>query len=170
MLSRTKVENILSLMLNGINIGLYLLVIAAAILKAIDGNFSQIVMCIYGIVIAILLIINEVKSSEIALQYFRFLSIYKGRGMILIFFGCLVLDFGVANIIAGTLNLGFGFAYMILSYVSSFPPPNPIMINWQNWKDFSAEGLDLARPKHYTVEQCGGKVEIATSTYIFRFP
>ena len=47
-LSRTKVENILSLTFNGINIALCLLVIAAAIIKAIKGNFSQIVMCIYG--------------------------------------------------------------------------------------------------------------------------
>lgn len=56
------------------------------------------------------------------------------------------------NIIAGTLNLVMGMIHMILSFVPSFPPPNPVMINWQNWKDFSAEGLDLARPKHFSVE------------------
>ena len=64
----------------------------------------------------------------------------------------MVLSFDVVNIIAGTLNLVVGFMYIILSFVSSFPPPNPIVINWQNWKDFSAEGLDLERPRDSTPE------------------
>lgn len=46
--SRTKVENIASLFLNGLNICLYLLVIAACVLKSIQADFSDIVMCIYG--------------------------------------------------------------------------------------------------------------------------
>jgi hypothetical protein len=61
-------------------------------------------------------------------------------------FGCIVLDTSVLNIIAGTLCLVFGCMYIILSFVTSFPPPNAMTINWQNWKDFSAEGLDLIRP------------------------
>ena len=47
-ISRTKVENILSLTLNGINILFCLLVIAACIYKCIQAEFSAIVMCIYG--------------------------------------------------------------------------------------------------------------------------
>ena len=63
------------------------------------------------------------------------------------------MDKSVLNIVAGTLNLSLGLVYMIMSFIiPSFPPPNPISINWQNWKDFSAEGLDLARPKHLSVE------------------
>ncbi|GAB5585694.1 hypothetical protein Unana1_00594 [Umbelopsis nana] len=34
----------------------------------------------------------------------------------------------------------------------SIPPPNSLVINWQNWKDFSAEGLDISRPRHSTFE------------------
>ncbi|CDS03027.1 hypothetical protein LRAMOSA00429 [Lichtheimia ramosa] len=147
-LSRTKVENILSLTFNGINIALCLLVIAAAIIKAIKGNFSQIVMCIYGGVVAALFIINEVISSELSFRYFYFLATYRGRGLIFIFFGCLVLDDTVVNIVAGTLNLTMGLVYIIMSFITpEFIPPNPMTINWQNWKDFSAEGLDLSRPK-----------------------
>lgn len=67
-------------------------------------------------------------------------------------FGCLSLSPSVLNIVAGTFNLTVGLVYMIMSFIHSFPPPNPIVINWQNWKDFSAEGLDLARPKHVSIE------------------
>jgi hypothetical protein len=48
MISRSKVENIVCLALNGINIILYLLVITAVIFKCIQGNFADIVMGIYG--------------------------------------------------------------------------------------------------------------------------
>ncbi|KAI9018077.1 COPI associated protein-domain-containing protein [Phycomyces nitens] len=152
MLSRTKVENILSLGLNGMNISLYLLVIASTIVKCLNANFSQIVMGIYGIIIAALLVVNEFHLSNVSIDYFPFLSLYRGRGMVLIFFGCLVLDVAVVNIIAGTLNLAFGFLYIIMSYIPSYPPLRPIGINWQNWKDFSAEGLDLIGPKHMAIE------------------
>ncbi|ORY93874.1 COPI associated protein-domain-containing protein [Syncephalastrum racemosum] len=153
MVSRTKVENMLSLVLNGINLSLYALVIVACIYKAIQTDFSQIVLCIYGGLIAALLVVNEIKTFEISLYYFRFLSVYRGRGMIFIFFGCLVLDENVLGITAGTLTFAMGLIYMIMSFIpTAFPPPNAIVINWQNWKDFSAEGLDLARPKHMSIE------------------
>ncbi|KAI7852991.1 hypothetical protein BDC45DRAFT_570530 [Circinella umbellata] len=98
-------------------------------------------MCIYGGIIAALLVINEMKAIEISLTYAYFLATYRGRNK------------SILNIVAGTLNLSLGLVYMIMSFIiPSFPPPNPISINWQNWKDFSAEGLDLARPKHLSVE------------------
>lgn len=58
----------------------------------------------------------------------------------------------VFNIIVGTLTLCWGLFYVILSFISSIPPPNSLVINWQNWKDFSAEGLDISRPRHSTLE------------------
>ncbi|GAA5817598.1 hypothetical protein MFLAVUS_011146 [Mucor flavus] len=120
MISRSKVEHIVSLALNGINIILYLLIITAIIFKCIDGKFSEIVLGIYGI----------------------------GRGLIMVFFGCLVLDFGIVNIVVGTLVLATGLLYIIMSFLSNFPQPHPITINWRNWNDFSAEGLDLPHPRN----------------------
>ncbi|KAJ2964378.1 hypothetical protein NQZ79_g579 [Umbelopsis isabellina] len=67
-------------------------------------------------------------------------------------FGCLVLAEDVLNIIVGTLTLCLGLFYVILSFISSIPPPNSLVINWQNWKDFSAEGLDIVRPRNSTLE------------------
>ncbi|ORZ16925.1 COPI associated protein-domain-containing protein [Absidia repens] len=145
MISRTKTENILILTLNCINISLYLLVIAAVTVKCLHANFSQIMVGIYGGVVSAALVVNEIKPLEISLVYFRFVSIYSGRGMIFIFFGCIVLDVSVLNIIAGTLCLVFGCIYIILSFVPNFPPPNAMIINWQNWKGFSKEGMDLMR-------------------------
>lgn len=63
-------------------------------------------------------------------------------------FGCLVLDTGIVNIVVGTLVLATGLLYVIMSFLSHFPLPNPITINWRNWNDFSAEGLDLPHPRN----------------------
>jgi hypothetical protein len=70
--------------------------------------------------------------------------------MLLFFFsfGCLVLDTGIVNITVGTLVLATGLVYVIMSFLSNFPQPNPITINWRNWNDFSAEGLDLPHPRN----------------------
>ncbi|KAG2183328.1 hypothetical protein INT43_006333 [Umbelopsis isabellina] len=152
MLSRTKIENVTCLSLNFINIAFYLLVIAAASYKCVDSNFSQIVLCIYGDIIAAALVINEIRSPILTQEYFRFLCIYRGRGLVFFFFGCLVLAKDVLNIIVGTLTLCLGLFYVILSFISSIPPPNSLVINWQNWKDFSAEGLDILRPRNSTLE------------------
>ncbi|KAI8577680.1 hypothetical protein K450DRAFT_251220 [Umbelopsis ramanniana AG] len=152
MLSKTKIENVTCLALNFLNILLYLLVIAAACYKCINSNFSQIVLSIYGAIIAAALTINEIQSPLLTQEYFRFMCIYRGRGLIFFFFGCLVLGEEVLNIIVGTLTLSWGLFYIILSFIASIPPPNSLVINWQNWKDFSAEGLDLSRPRNSTIE------------------
>ncbi|KAG2196227.1 hypothetical protein INT47_007654, partial [Mucor saturninus] len=112
------------------------------------GKFSEIVMGIYGIIMAGLLIINELQEIEFSHTYFFFLSTYRGRGLIMIFFGCLVLDYGIVNIVVGTLVLATGLLYIIMSFLSNFPQQHPITINWRNWNDFSAEGLDLPHPRN----------------------
>lgn len=47
---------------------------------------------------------------------------------------------------AGILHLVFGNIYIILSFIPTTPIPKPTNENWQNWKEYSAEGLDLERP------------------------
>lgn len=51
MFSTTKVENILGLAFNTINLGLYLVAMAAAIMKAVVEhiNVSQLLTCIYAL-------------------------------------------------------------------------------------------------------------------------
>lgn len=68
--------------------------------------------------------------------------------MVIRSFGCLVLDYGIVNIVVGTLVLATGLLYIIMSFLSNFPQQQPININWRNWNDFSAEGLDLPHPRN----------------------
>ncbi|KAI9258101.1 COPI associated protein-domain-containing protein [Phascolomyces articulosus] len=153
-ISRTKIEDIIGFMFNGLNVLFCLLVIGAGIYKSIHSGFADIVICIYGGIIAALMIVNEIKSIEVSEKYFLFLTTYRGRSMIFIFFGCVVLDSSIVNIVAGTLNLCLGLLYMILSFItiSSFPQPRPISGNQDIWNDYSADGMDLGRPKHHSVE------------------
>ncbi|KAI8977555.1 COPI associated protein-domain-containing protein [Mycotypha africana] len=155
MISRSKMEHILCLFLNGLNIVLYIFIIIAIVFKCKqDKRFGDITVGIYTIVLALLLIVNELKEFAISTKYLCFLATYKGRGLLIAFFGCLVLNTGVINITVGTLVLVVGIIYVIIPHLSPvFPPPHPITVNWRNWKDYSAEGLDLPNPRHQHPQQ-----------------
>ncbi|CAO3663297.1 unnamed protein product [Umbelopsis ramanniana] len=146
MISRTKIENITSLTFNFINITLYILITTAAVTKSIGGNFADIVVCVYTAVATTFLILNEVRSPAFVVEYFRFLCINQGRGLLFLFFGCIILHTKPFNIIVGILSWTVGLLYLIISFAPDRFNPNALIVNWQTWKDFSAEGLDLANP------------------------
>ncbi|KAI8988280.1 hypothetical protein BDF20DRAFT_814866 [Mycotypha africana] len=100
---------------------------AASMMKAIveHQSVSQILTCIYAFLLAAWLIAMETKSMDIPIYYFRIFTLYRGPGI---------------------LNLSFGVIYFILSFVPGAPTPRHANENWQNWKEYSAEGLDLERP------------------------
>jgi hypothetical protein len=50
------------------------------------------------------------------------------------------------NIIVGILSWTVGLFYLILSFASEQFHPNALIVNWQTWKEFSSEGLDLINP------------------------
>ncbi|OZJ01950.1 hypothetical protein BZG36_05122 [Bifiguratus adelaidae] len=142
-LSRTKLENILALWLNMWTIILYLLAITAAMFNIIYGSFSVIVVNVYISVLAAALIINEIKEAGFVQEHFKFLCTFAGRGLIFIFLGCITLQSRVLNIITTLLNITTGIFFFLISFTEATPRLACISFNWQIWKDFSAEGLDL---------------------------
>ncbi|KAL9549929.1 hypothetical protein MBANPS3_004987 [Mucor bainieri] len=90
----------------------------------------------------------ESKSHDMAVYYFRFFTLYRGRALLLILLGSIILGNNEHAFLlaAGILNLVFGLVYLVLSFVPQTPIPRPVYDNWQNWKEYSAEGLDLERP------------------------
>ncbi|KAI8985134.1 COPI associated protein-domain-containing protein [Pilobolus umbonatus] len=149
MVSRTKIENFICLALNGTNIILYSFIIVAMVFQCIHGDFSVMVINIYAIIISCLLIINEIQETNLSTVYFYFLSSFRGRGLMLIFFGCLVLDTDILNIVAGTLSLAIGLMYIIMSFLSNFPRPHSITLNWRKWNEFSLDMRDLSYSNQY---------------------
>jgi hypothetical protein len=57
-----------------------------------------------------------------------------------------ILDTKSFNVIVGILSWTVGLLYLIISFAPDRFKPNALIVNWQTWKDFSAEGLDLANP------------------------
>ncbi|KAL1924948.1 uncharacterized protein VTP21DRAFT_4602 [Calcarisporiella thermophila] len=146
-LSKTKLENGLLLFFNFLNVFLFLTTAAAAIINCVTGHFAQIVLNIYVCIICFLLVINEVKAPALVQEYFRFLHTRRGHGFLFLFFGCLVVQEHPFNLTIGIFNFISGLFLILLSYTRHCPPINSLTFNWQNWKDFSSEGLDLPRPR-----------------------
>ncbi|KAI8145680.1 COPI associated protein-domain-containing protein [Fennellomyces sp. T-0311] len=147
-ISRAKVENFISLCINVVNIVLYVLVFAAAIVKSIDASLGEIIQSVYCCTMCLLLAVNECKTFALAQIYFGFLGVHQGRGFLLVFLGCLVMCNKSFNVIVTILNFTIGLAYLILSFLPHMPPPNPLSVHWQHRQDFWAEGLDLHPPPH----------------------
>ncbi|KAF1807721.1 COPI associated protein-domain-containing protein [Mucor lusitanicus] len=147
MASKTKLENIYGLVFNAINLSLYLLAAAASLMKAIveHSSVSQVLTCVYAFILSLVLVVMESKSCDMAVYYFKFLTLYRGRAMLVIF---IILGNSEHSFLlaAGILNLMFGLLYLVLSFIPQTPIPRPVYDNWQNWKEYSAEGLDLERP------------------------
>ncbi|KAI8069049.1 COPI associated protein-domain-containing protein, partial [Gilbertella persicaria] len=145
-ISRAKFENIAYLALNVFNMITFSMVFAASITKANQSRLSEIIQAIYCTTISFLLILNEFLSLPWMHFYFGFLSIHRGKGILMLFLGCLVICDLAFNIIVTILAFTTGFTHLLLSLVPTIPPPNCFLVHWQNHNDFWAEGLDLAIP------------------------
>lgn len=49
-------------------------------------------------------------------------------------------------LVTGILNLLIGLLYWIISFLPSCPCPKSATESWQNWQEYSAEGMDLDKP------------------------
>ncbi|KAI8068949.1 hypothetical protein BDF21DRAFT_425805 [Thamnidium elegans] len=151
MFSKTKIENILGLGFNALNLSLYLMTMAASVMKAVMEyrDISHILTCIYGFILCSWLIVMETKTFQVNFQYFGLFTLYRGKSIIFLLLGSIIFStLHVFILVAGIVNLSFGLIYMTISFIPSFPLPKPIIENWQNWQEYSAEGLDLDRPKN----------------------
>ncbi|PHZ09053.1 uncharacterized protein RHIMIDRAFT_51900 [Rhizopus microsporus ATCC 52813] len=150
MFSKTKVENIVCLGFNFINTCLYIITMAASMMKMVieHKDVSQILTCIYIFFLSgIILGLTEIKPFRIISDHCRLVLTHKGKGLLLILLGSVVISNSHTFLLAtGILDLIIGCIYFILSFISSCPVPRPVTESWQNWQEYSAEGLDLDRP------------------------
>ncbi|KAI9359782.1 hypothetical protein BD770DRAFT_442374 [Pilaira anomala] len=115
MFSKTKVENMLGLFFNTLNLTFYLVTMTSAAMKirlTTDKNVSHILTCLYALL----------------------------GGIIFSLLHPFILFTASADLI-------MGLVYMLLSFFPSTPFPRTMIENWQNWQEYSAEGLDLDRPE-----------------------
>ncbi|KAI7898787.1 COPI associated protein-domain-containing protein [Cokeromyces recurvatus] len=119
-------------------------IFAASITKTQKkGTIADIIQTIYCTIISSFLILHEFISPAWTQLYFGFLCLNRGKGIIMLFLGCLIMCEIAFNIIVSIITFTIGFIYIIISLIASLPPPNSFLVHWQNHKDFWAEGLDL---------------------------
>ncbi|EIE82343.1 hypothetical protein RO3G_07048 [Rhizopus delemar RA 99-880] len=102
---------------------------AASMMKMITEHedVSQILTCTYTLLLSGTLLVTEIKSFHIILDLFKLALTHKGK-------------------ITGILDLLIGLLYWIISFLPSCPCPKSAIESWQNWQEYSAEGMDLDKP------------------------
>ncbi|ORX44108.1 hypothetical protein DM01DRAFT_1194325 [Hesseltinella vesiculosa] len=150
-MDRMKFTATAALLLNVINLMIYSLVLVAIVFKCFDAKFSDITICIYGGLMAFGLMFHEFKQLQIVMHYFQFICLHFGRGLIIILFGCMVLDTKVINVLTGIVCLACGCVYVVLHFVPDFPPPNTLLNNWQHWCAFRLDqDIEMLHPPPYS--------------------
>ncbi|KAI8072875.1 hypothetical protein BC940DRAFT_364652 [Gongronella butleri] len=124
MASREKLQNIIFLLLGVWNIVIYILVLVAAIVKAIDGKMAEIIQCVYCV---------QVKTLDFSDLYLGFLGLHAGKGCIMLFLGCVVMCESAFNIIVSIFGFTLGLAYIILSFVPLVPLPSDLATHWKQY-------------------------------------
>ncbi|KAI1315938.1 hypothetical protein EDD11_000188 [Mortierella claussenii] len=137
---------ILSLVINALNIAIYLIVLVAACLNIVKVSVNFIILNTFAASFAALLIISEIWLPQLTYKYFRFLCTYRGRGLTYLFFGCLVASRIPFNLYGSIIVVCMGIAFFMLSYVRVIPPLDGLILNYKKlgqWKE----------QKHFCVQQ-----------------
>ncbi|KAG0745694.1 hypothetical protein G6F57_009018 [Rhizopus arrhizus] len=122
---------------------------AASMMKMITEHedVSQILTCTYTLLLSGTLLVTEIKSFHIILDLFKLALTHKGKSLILILLGSVVIsNKHTFLLVTGILNLLIGLLYWIISFLPSCPCPKSATESWQNWQEYSAEGMDLDKP------------------------
>ncbi|KAI9259882.1 hypothetical protein BY458DRAFT_576893 [Sporodiniella umbellata] len=109
---------------------------AGAMMKMVTEHtdVAQILSCIYVLLVSLMLSIIEIVSVYPLEDPLAALATLRGKA-----FHTFLLAIGILDLLIGAL-------YGLLSFLSACPQPRPAIENWQNWQEYSSEGMDLDRP------------------------
>ncbi|SAM01304.1 hypothetical protein [Absidia glauca] len=120
------VQTIAFFSLGILNVIVYILVFTASILKTNDGKLGEIIQTIYCCLFSIFLVFNELRTFNAIEDYFGFLHIHHGKGLMMLFLGCVVMCENAFNIIVSIFGFTLGLGYVILSFIPSVPRPKDL--------------------------------------------
>jgi hypothetical protein len=90
-------------------------------------NVLSVVVGIYEIIFGVIVSVCCIFFPKFVSMYLGFFRVYWGRGLFFIFLSALVLTNAVINIIFGIVLFICGIFLVIISFISSVPPPRPII-------------------------------------------
>ncbi|KAI8081333.1 COPI associated protein-domain-containing protein [Halteromyces radiatus] len=129
-----------------INISIYIFVFAAAIIKALDGKLGEIIQAVYCTIFTSFLVFNELKTFGLSDIYFGFLNVHHGKGLLMLFLGCIVMCENAFNIIVSIFSFTMGLGYVILSFVPNVPLPKDVCSRLQQY--WNRRLVDKPNPHH----------------------
>ncbi|KAJ9079902.1 hypothetical protein DSO57_1030709 [Entomophthora muscae] len=131
---------VLSLFLNFVNLSVYAAIGTATVFSILRESPNTLVPnCLAG-GSSLLLLSTELHLSRIAVEYFRFITTLRGRGMVYILLGFVSYQENYpANMLVCYYATALGICYEILSFLPQLLPLNDIKRNWKAYRQYCEE-------------------------------
>ncbi|KAJ2906729.1 hypothetical protein GGI21_004007 [Coemansia aciculifera] len=101
-----------------VNIVMAVLMVVAGIAFFTWSNFLRIMLGVFEIVFAVWIIMFELAEMAWLTPYVQFMFTWCGRGIFYVFMGCLTLGYRALGWILGSVMIGIGLAYIVLSFTT----------------------------------------------------
>ncbi|EKD20062.1 uncharacterized protein L3040_002260 [Drepanopeziza brunnea f. sp. 'multigermtubi'] len=99
------------------------LMVVGGVFHAFPVSITHVVISVYIIMFGLATALLEFQIPPQVARYASFLFSFVGRGFFYIFIGTLLLDYGILDIIIGTLIGIVGLGYVVLEFIPSIEPP-----------------------------------------------
>ncbi|KAI9787190.1 MAG: Late Golgi vesicles protein [Geoglossum umbratile] len=114
-----------------VNLAVAVIMVLGGISQFFQITIQSVVVGCYVIVFGLATALLEYQIPPYMARYASFLFSFLGRGIFYIFIGSIILHGHVLRVIAGSIVIFVGAAYVVLEYIPSIEPP-------QNMRDADA--------------------------------
>ncbi|KAI9298189.1 hypothetical protein K502DRAFT_362621 [Neoconidiobolus thromboides FSU 785] len=140
----------IAIIFNILNIGFYCLILAASVLCILNEVVNVVVINSFSGVSCLLLVVNEIHTSKLTYNYFKFLVTFRGRGLLYLLLSFIVYQKGIDfNLVVTYFGVSLGLFFFIISFVPHILPLNDLRNNWRNYQGFLYEINDPSLEEGY---------------------
>ncbi|ODV91418.1 hypothetical protein CANCADRAFT_3122 [Tortispora caseinolytica NRRL Y-17796] len=117
------------LVFKSVNLTSAILMILGGVSQFFPVSFQSTVIAVYVIIFGLVIGLLEFQIPPAAPVYASFLFSFIGRGVFYIFVGSILLHSHVLRILAGSVIIAIGIAYVALEFMPSVDLPHNMRVN-----------------------------------------
>ncbi|KNE59093.1 hypothetical protein AMAG_03436 [Allomyces macrogynus ATCC 38327] len=104
-------------------------------LATINDSFTDILVNVYASVLGFAMLVIEIKPIASVAEYVLFLYTLKGRGLLFVFLGCIIIKTEGFNLFAGIFVISMGLVLFLTAFARHVPFITDVSTNYRMWNE-----------------------------------
>ncbi|KAJ3366057.1 hypothetical protein GGF32_007557 [Allomyces javanicus] len=104
-------------------------------LATINDSFTDILVNVYASVLGFAMLVIEIKPIASVAEYVLFLYTLKGRGLLFVFLGCIIIKTEGFNLFAGIFVISMGLVLFLIAFARHVPFITDVSTNYRKWNE-----------------------------------